>query len=83
MGCKEAILYCKGGEALEQVVQKGYECPISASIQGPVGWIFKVPFKPSPSVIQQSRSSLYKNLDLTEAKLQALGLELSSLLFSY
>ena len=34
----EEILYCKGGEALEQVAQKGYECSLPGSIQGQAGW---------------------------------------------
>ena len=32
------ILYCEGGEALEQVAQRSCACPIPGSVQGGVGW---------------------------------------------
>ena len=34
----EEILYCEGGETLEQVVQWGCECPLPGSTQGQAGW---------------------------------------------
>ena len=43
MRCKEEILDCEGGEALEQVAQRGCRCPISGSVQGQVGWGFEQP----------------------------------------
>ena len=35
---QEEILYCEGGETLEQVVQRGCECPFPGSIQGQAEW---------------------------------------------
>jgi len=32
------MFYSKGSEALEQVAQRGGECPIPGDIQGQVGW---------------------------------------------
>ncbi|GAB0193696.1 hypothetical protein GRJ2_001834900 [Grus japonensis] len=37
------ILYDEGGEALEQVAQRGCGCPIPGSVQGQVGWGFGQP----------------------------------------
>ena len=34
------MLYCEGGEALAQVAQGGWGCPLPGSIQGQVGWGF-------------------------------------------
>ena len=39
----EEILYCEGGEALEQVAQRGCECPLPGKIQGQAGWGFEQP----------------------------------------
>ena len=35
--CKEEILYCEGGETLEQVAQISCGCPLPGSVQGQVG----------------------------------------------
>ena len=43
MRCKEGVLPCEGGEALEQVAQRDCGCPISGSVQGQVGWGFEQP----------------------------------------
>ena len=43
MRCKEEILYCEGGEALEQVAQRGCGCPLPGSVQGQAGWGFEEP----------------------------------------
>ena len=40
---KEQILYCEGGETLEQVAQRGCGCPLPGSIQGQAGWGFEQP----------------------------------------
>ena len=40
---KEDILYCEGGEMLEQVAQWDYELSIPGSIQGQAGWGFEQP----------------------------------------
>ena len=37
------ILYCEGGEALEQVAQRGCGGPLPGSVQGQVGWGFGQP----------------------------------------
>ncbi|GAB0188666.1 hypothetical protein GRJ2_001331900 [Grus japonensis] len=37
---KEEILYCEGGEALEQVAQRSCGCPMPGNVQGQVGWGF-------------------------------------------
>ena len=37
-GCKEEVFYSKGGEALEQVAQRGGGCPIPGDVQGQAGW---------------------------------------------
>ena len=34
------IIYCEGGEALEQVAQRSCECPLPGSVQGQAGWGF-------------------------------------------
>ena len=36
-------VYVKGGDALEQVAQKGGECPIPGDIQGQAGGSFEQP----------------------------------------
>ncbi|KAJ7407533.1 hypothetical protein WISP_125954 [Willisornis vidua] len=33
-----AVLYCEGGEAVKQVVQRSCECPIPASVQSQADW---------------------------------------------
>ena len=43
MRCKEEVLHCEGGEALEQVAQRSGGCPIPGSVQGQVGWGFEQP----------------------------------------
>ena len=43
MRCKEEVLHCEGGEALEQVAQRGCGCPIPGRVQGQVGWVFEQP----------------------------------------
>ena len=40
---QEAVIYCECGETLEQVAQKGCECPLPGSIQGQAGWDFEQP----------------------------------------
>jgi len=35
---RNQFFYCKGGETLKQVAQKGGGCPIPGDIQGQVGW---------------------------------------------
>ena len=37
MRCKEEVLHCEGGEALEQVAQRSSGCPITGSVQ--LGWM--------------------------------------------
>jgi len=37
------ILYCEGGEALEQVAKTGCGCPLPRSVQGQVGWSSEQP----------------------------------------
>ena len=39
----EEILYCEGGETLEQVAQRSCGCPIPGSVQSQVGWGFEQP----------------------------------------
>ena len=39
----EEILYCGGGETLEQVAQQGCECPDPGNIEGQAGWHFEQP----------------------------------------
>ena len=39
----EEILYCKGGETLEQVAWRGCRCPLLGGIQGQAGWDFEQP----------------------------------------
>ena len=39
----EEVLHCEGGEALEQVAQRGCGCPIPGSVQGQAGWGFEQP----------------------------------------
>ena len=41
--CKEEVLYCEGGAALEQVAQRGCGCPLPGSVQGQAGWGFEQP----------------------------------------
>ena len=43
MRCKEEVLHYEGGEALEQVAQRSYGCPIPGVFQGQVGWGFEQP----------------------------------------
>ena len=43
MRCKEEVLHCEGGEALEQVAQRSCGCPLPGSVQGQVGWGFEQP----------------------------------------
>uniref|UniRef100_A0A8C0BVW1 Pyruvate dehydrogenase complex component X n=1 Tax=Buteo japonicus TaxID=224669 RepID=A0A8C0BVW1_9AVES len=43
MICKEDVLHCEGGEALEEVAQRGCGCPIPGSVQGQVGWGLEQP----------------------------------------
>jgi len=38
MRYKKEILYCEGGEALEQVAQRGGKCPSPGNVQGQAGW---------------------------------------------
>jgi len=38
---KEDILYNKGDEALEQVAQRSYGCPLLGSVQGQAEWGFE------------------------------------------
>lgn len=38
MRFKEKMFHNETGEVLEQVAQRGSECPISANIQGQAGW---------------------------------------------
>ena len=35
--------FSEGGEALEQVAQRGCGCPLPGSVQGQVGWGFEQP----------------------------------------
>ena len=37
------MLHCEGGEALEEVAQRGCGCPLPGSVQGQVGWDFEQP----------------------------------------
>ena len=37
------ILYCEGGETLEQVAQRGCGCPLPGGLQGQPGWGFEQP----------------------------------------
>ena len=41
MRYEEEILYCEGGEKLEQVAQRSCGCPLPGSYQGQVGWNFE------------------------------------------
>ena len=41
MRCKEEVLHCEGGEALEQVAQRSCGGLIPGSVQGQVGWGFE------------------------------------------
>ena len=41
--CKEEVLHCEGGEALEQVAQEGCGCSIPGSVQSQVGWSLQQP----------------------------------------
>jgi len=34
---KKEMLYCEGGEALEQVAQRSCGCPLPGNVQGQVG----------------------------------------------
>ena len=43
MRCKEEVLHCEGGEALEQVAERGCGCPLPGSVEGQVGWGFEQP----------------------------------------
>ena len=43
MRCQEEILYCEGGETLEQVAQGGCGCPVSGGVQDQAGWSFEQP----------------------------------------
>ena len=43
MRCKEEVLHCEGGEALEQVAQRDCGSPIPGSVQGQAGWGFEQP----------------------------------------
>ncbi|PKU48080.1 hypothetical protein llap_1637 [Limosa lapponica baueri] len=53
----EEILYCEGGEALEQVAQRSHGCPFPGCVQGQVGWGFEQPgllaFGVLPSVVKE------------------------------
>jgi len=40
---KNEILWYEGGEALAQVAQRSYGCPLPGSVQGQVGWGFEQP----------------------------------------
>ena len=42
-GYKEKVFYCKYGEALEQVAQRGGGCPISEDTQSQAGQGFQQP----------------------------------------
>jgi len=37
------LLYCEGGEALDQLAQGSCGCPITGSVQGQVWWGFEQP----------------------------------------
>ena len=37
------ILHCEGGETLEQVAQRGCDCPLPRSVPGQVGCDFEQP----------------------------------------
>lgn len=39
----EYILWCEGGETLEQLAQRGCECPLLGNVQSQVGWNFEQP----------------------------------------
>ena len=43
MRCKEEVLCCEGGEALEQVAQRSCGCPLPGIVQGQAGWGFEQP----------------------------------------
>lgn len=43
----EETLYREGGEALQQVAQRGYGCPIPGSVEGQLRWDPKQPHLPS------------------------------------
>ena len=43
MDVKEEIFYSEGGEALEQVVQRGSRCPIPGNVQSQVVWCSEQP----------------------------------------
>jgi len=43
MGYKKDIFYNEGGEALEQIAQRGGRCPIAGNIQCQVGLGFEHP----------------------------------------
>ena len=43
MRCKEEVLDCEGGEALEQVAQRSCGCPIPGSVQSQAGRGFEEP----------------------------------------
>jgi len=38
---KKEILYQESCEALEQVAQRSYGCPLPGSVQGQIGWSFE------------------------------------------
>jgi len=40
---KKEILFCEGGEALEQIAQRSCCCPLPGSVQGQVGRGFAQP----------------------------------------
>ena len=50
----EEILYCEGGETLEQAAQRGCECPLPGGIQGQAGWSCEQP--------DLSNSKIYKEV---------------------
>jgi len=37
------VIYCEGGEALEQIAQRSCGCLLPGSVQGQVGWGFEQP----------------------------------------
>jgi len=43
MRCKKEILCYEGGEALAQVTQRSWGCPLPGSVEGQVGWGFEHP----------------------------------------
>ena len=43
LDARKKFLHREGGEALEQVSQRGCGCPLPGSVQGQVGWGFEQP----------------------------------------